>query len=55
MQRLVLYAGVVVYLDGLEQVVAGHLGHGVVGEHHVDGLPLRKTPGILNHRWKHWH
>jgi hypothetical protein len=28
------------YLNGLEEVIASHLGHAVVGEHHVDGLLL---------------
>jgi hypothetical protein len=53
------------YLDGLEQVVAGHLGHAVVGEHHVDGLLLRRRHGLisfsqnvlptgtLNNCWRH--
>jgi hypothetical protein len=29
------------YLDGFEEVIAVHLGHAVVGEHHVDGLLLQ--------------
>jgi hypothetical protein len=29
------------YLDGLEEVISSHLGHAVVGEHHVDGLLLQ--------------
>jgi hypothetical protein len=27
----------VVYLDGLEKVIAGHLRHAVVGQHDVNG------------------
>lgn len=36
-------AAVVWYLDGFEEVVAGHLRHAVVREHHVDGLLLLQS------------